>query len=1362
MSRDVQARFHEEWLGLAQPFEGLVFSVPVLADAQIMPQSGPELSARFRQALNFARDGEPGRFGDLRAFFEDFLGYSAAGALIARADLPEDLHFYAHEGRQDLRPSFAIARRPKATPEDPFAAFGEAEEAQVAADAADDSPFIALVWDVRDDAPTGTAILALDKPEDATGPWRYPPTAKLERLLRATSVPIGFVCNGEHLRLVYAPARESTSHLTFRSSDMQCSDGSRLLAAFELLLNASRTYEAAPEHTLEGLLRESRSRQADVTGKLAEQVFEAVEILLAGFEAAANRHAGAGRFDWLRAALEEPHDHAYQGVLSVVLRLVFLLYAEDQSLLPVGHSTYARFLSVKGLYDELVEDAGMHPESMHHRFGAYGRLLALFRAVYLGVEHDDLRLPPRRGKLFDPSSFPFLEGGLPGSTAAIVSPIARSEVRLPSVDDGTVYDVLARLMLFEGQRLSYAALDVEQIGSVYESLMGYQLLRVESPAVRIGKKRVWCEAAWLRAQKPVDRKKWLKDIAVLSAAQIDKVEAALKESKSDDALAEALLEFSPGRKSERTQHRVAPGKLVLQPGEERRRSGSHYTPRSLTERIVRRTLEPLLACLGEAPREDQILALKLCDPAMGSGAFLVEVTRQLADQLVAAWTREGTAAAIAEEHGQAHLHARRLVAQRCVYGVDKNAAAVELAKLSLWLVTLSKELPFTFVDHALRHGDSLVGLDLEQIASFHWKAEKQVPLFKQTIKDALHQAIEHRAELIELAKSEDILSQEEKRRLLDHAEHATERVRTIADLCVGAFFAEQSEKSREVERKRRLRLAEAWLGGDESLDDEVRDLAGVNREQHAPFHWWLEFPEVFYEARPDPLCGGEAHGAAYMDGFVGNPPFAGKNNITDASGPGYLEWLQIMHSGAHGNSDLSAHFFRRAAVLLGRHGTFGLIATNTIAQGDTRDTGLGALVNAGWQLYDATNSMAWQGQAAVTVSVVHAALGRPTQRLERVLDGVVVAAINTRLQARSERAAAVKLASNSGGAFVGSYVLGMGFTLTPTDRYALVERDPRNAECVRPYLGGQELNSSPTQSFDRYVITFGDMNLEQAEAWPDLLAIVREKVKPERDRNKREVRKRYWWRFGETTPALYAALATLSQCIATSIHSKYLMFSLQPTDRVFSHGCYVFAFDAYTAFAVLQSRIHEPWARLLSSSLEDRLRYAASDCFDTFPFPHSDPRTVIPAVEAAGQALYEARAKYMVDTDQGLTKTYNALKDPACADARILELRSLHEAMDRAVLDAYGWTDLAVPAYCPLTPGEAASLDAFKDEVIDCLYVLNAERAREEQRLGLGKKRGKQAQAPKKTKLAGRGSTKVSTGTPSLPGIDAITSEADK
>ena len=153
--------------------------------------------------------------------------------------------------------------------------------------------------------------------------------------------------------------------------------------------------------------------------------------------------------------------------------------------------------------------------------------------------------------------------------------------------------------------------------------------------------------------------------------------------------------------------------MVLQPSEERRRSGSHYTPRALTEPIVRTTLEPILMRLrgdgDRTPLPEQILDLKVCDPAMGSGAFLVEACRQLGDALVEAWHRHDEVPEVPPDEDEV-IYARRLIAQRCLYGVDRHAVAVDLAKVSLWLVTLARDHALTFVDHALRHGDSLVGL----------------------------------------------------------------------------------------------------------------------------------------------------------------------------------------------------------------------------------------------------------------------------------------------------------------------------------------------------------------------------------------------------------------------------------------------------------------------------------------------------------------------------------------------------------------------------------------------------------------------------------------------------------------------------
>jgi hypothetical protein len=1325
--KDRDVLFHERWLGLAQPIEGLVFSVPVLADAQIAPELRPELTSAFQAHL--APD-EPPRIVDVARFFRDLLGYDRPGMLVPRAELPPELSFYAAEGGQELRPSFALGRGPFAS-DDPFATF-EAAPPKTAPDPTAGKPsdrWFALIWDLTE---SGQA-LDLDAPEAVTGPWRYPPTAKLERLLRHVGIPVGLLFNGRELRLVYAPSGESTAHLTFRVEHLQRPDGRPLLAALDLLLHARRAYGASPEHTLEGLLAESRRRQADVTDELAKQVFEAVEVLVAGFEAAAARDVTDDRPQWLSAALEEEGDHFYQGVLSVVLRLVFLLYAEDQSLLPVEHPTYAEHLSLFGLHQRLSHDAGAHPESMHHRFGAYGQLLSLFRSVFFGVKHGSLELPPRQGRLFDPNAFPFLEGGLPGWTAAVVDPAARALAQPPSLDDGTIYRVLHRLVVFEGQRLSYRTLDVEQIGSIYESLMGYHVLRVTSPAVRLGKFGVWVESEAVRTMPTTERTRFFKETCGLNPGPVQALEKALKEAKDDVAAVEALAAHAVGRKSDAERHRAETGRLVLQPGEERRRTASHYTPRSLTEKVVRRTLEPLLACLGPERTPKQILELKICDPAMGSGAFLVATCRELASEIVAAWTRQGELARVIEQHADAHLYARRLVAQKCLYGVDKNAAAVELAKLSLWLITLSKQLPFTFVDHALRHGDSLVGLDFKQIEAFHWSPPGQVETCRVLLREALDQAVGLRQQILDLADHEDPVSQAEKRRLLEFSQQAIGRVRVVADACVGAFFAESKDAGRERERKRRLALVERWLAGDAEAGVEVEGLAAEARKVLVPFHWWIEFPEVFFDERPDPLQGGAVNGAALMEAVVGNPPFMGGSAISTRLGDSYRDWLLQLHSDAHGNGDLAAHFFRRAAMLLGEHGSFGLIATNTIAQGDTRSMGIAQLVRHAWRVYDATNSMPWPGAASVNVSVVHAARGLAAAQTEPILDARRVPVINSRLRPRPERPDPVALKANAESSYRGSMISGQWFVLTPDERAEVIRQSPTAAERIFPYLGGEEVNTSPTQSFDRYVISFGQMSLPEAEHWPELLTLLQQRGADQRGQTRRasdaEKLQNQWWLFERSRAELYAAIRGLVRGLVTSQVSKHLIFSFQPTDRIFSHKLYVFPLDGFTPLAVLQSRVHVAWAWLLSSTMKNDLNYSVSDCFDTFAFPQTDPRTVIPELEASGQALYDARAKYMVDTQQGLTKTYNALKDPGCDDLRILELRRLHEAMDRSVLDAYGWTDIAVPPYCPKSDADRAALQAFEDEVIDRLYVLNAERAREEERLGAaaGRKRGASA-----------------------------------
>ena len=260
--------------------------------------------------------------------------------------------------------------------------------------------------------------------------------------------------------------------------------------------------------------------------------------------------------------------------------------------------------------------------------------------------------------------------------------------------------------------------------------MGFTLEVAAGPAIAItspkkakGGAPVTINLEELLRAAPAKRGEWLQKATGQKLAP--KAAAALKSAAS---LADLLAALDRKIEKELTLAVVPAGSMIFQPSPERRRSGSHYTPRSLTCPIVEAALAPVLQQLGPEPTLEQILDLKVCDPAMGSGAFLVETCRQLGEHLLDAWRREDSLPPIPPDEEEL-LHARRVIAQRCLYGVDRNKMAVDLAKLSLWLATLAKEHPFTFLDHALRDGDSLVGFTTRQISYFDWSETPQQDIF---------------------------------------------------------------------------------------------------------------------------------------------------------------------------------------------------------------------------------------------------------------------------------------------------------------------------------------------------------------------------------------------------------------------------------------------------------------------------------------------------------------------------------------------------------------------------------------------------------------------------------------------------------
>jgi len=254
---------------------------------------------------------------------------------------------------------------------------------------------------------------------------------------------------------------------------------------------------------------------------------------------------------------------------------------------------------------------------------------------------------------------------------------------------------------------------------------------------------------------------------------------------------------------------LSAGTPILQPTAERRSTGSHYTPRSLTEPIVRHALEPTFERLGPNARPEEVLDLKVCDPAMGSGAFLVEACRALAARLVQAWARWPETRPRLPADEDEDLHARRLVAQRCLYGVDKNPMATDLAKLSLRLATLARDHEATFLDHALKSGDSLVGLTRAQIAAVHWDTSKPgLPLFRELIRERFEAALIGRQEIREASDDVERAIQEAR---YEKIERRLSDARLLGDAVIAAFFSADRSRARIV------RLRELHAGMDRTV-----------------------------------------------------------------------------------------------------------------------------------------------------------------------------------------------------------------------------------------------------------------------------------------------------------------------------------------------------------------------------------------------------------------------------------------------------------------------------------------------------------------------------------------------------------------
>jgi hypothetical protein len=1187
----------------------------------------------------------------------------------------------------------------------------------------------------------GTSI---DEPIVGTA-WQATSIERMTVACRELDVRIGLITNGEEWVLINAPRGENEG-ATIWTAAMWLEEP-LTFRAFSSLLGVRRFFSSAQSDTLEAMLKDSIEHQAEVTERLGEQVRGAVEVLVQALDSA---DADSGRV----LLKKVPEQQLYEAAVTVMMRLVFLFNAEERGLLPLGEEFYDSTYAASPLLGILRGEADrIGEEVLERREDAWARVMAVSRAVFGGVKHDRLSLVGYGGSLFDPDRYPFLEGRSAGTkwTDDPAEPLR--------IDNRTVLHLLESLQLLkirggEPRRLSFRALDVEQIGHVYEGLLDHTAIRVTEPYLG------------LQAAKGMSAEVSLSDLESAEQQGKDKILEFLsnKTGRSSSAVTRGLsttigeierakLRVSCGNDSEllsrvepyasllrdhpRGYPAVFPAEsLIVTAGLDRRSTQTHYTQRSLTEEVVQYALEPIVF---EGPAEGkpktewrlksprQLLDLKICDPTMGSGAFLVQVIRWLGERVTEAWGAvddsikpidiygeevvDASQGGIPRSTEERIVLARRLIAERCIYGVDINPFAVEMAKMSIWLVTMSKNKPFGFLDHALKVGDTMLGVvELDQISHFHLNSERgkvlhnKLPDYTHDIEPAVNQAMSYRDDLrnFEEANVEDL---DLKAEFQAEADKSIYNLRLAADAVVAASLGSESNPVKTERKLVQLSVDLPGLLSDSQVSADalarksntlLNEGKPESRSERRPFHWPLEFPEVFLRDNPG------------FDVIVVNPPFLGGQRITSTLGTNYREYLvTVFGGGERGSADLSAYFIHRFAELLRRTGVLATLSTNSIAQGVTERIGLSRLLDqTSGEIYRAISSRPWPGAANLEIAIVWIFFGRWDGK--SFLDDEPSVGITSSLSEPSRvNTEPQLLAENSGQSFQGSNVLGKGFILDESEVEQLIQLDRENRDVIFPYLNGKDLNTSPTQTASRHVIWFKDRDVISAAKYEKPFERVELLVKPNRINNKMKSRAINWWKFGVDAKRLYAAIESNKHVLVkTQVSSTWAWVFVNP-GQVYDQRLTIFSTEDWGEYGVLQSFVHREWMWRFSTTLKTDDVYTPTHCFENYPRPKkfSDVRLM-------GEKFHNTRNELSKKSGIGLTKIYRRFDDPEDTSAEISELRSLQRDLDGAVLKSYGWVDLN-PEYVFRTVREKRRYcldETMATEIVDRLLELNHER----------------------------------------------------
>jgi len=1310
-------RHHADWLSLIE-VSGPFISLPVLQKTfpQGLEPRDPAQAKLLRAAYEEWQDN-PTAPGKQRAWVMHVLiavlGYPEA-QIAEGQSLPAGLEASMPEMGETLRPDFALV-------------------GPAGADTASQPQLLIASY---------PAEQSLDKPVIGKH-WKATPATRMMELLHGANVPLGLVTNGEHWMLVYAPRGETTGYASWYGALWL--DEPITLRAFHSLLGVRRFFGVAADSTLLALLKESASDQQEVTDQLGYQVREAVEVLVQSFDAL-DKESNRETLKGIQPAT------VYDAALTIMMRLVFLFSAEERGLLHLGKPLYDDNYAVSTLQAQLQEVADRYGEEvLERRYDAWARLLATFRAVHGGIQHQDLLMQAYGGSLFDPDRYPFLEGRAAGShwRSAPAEPLA--------VNNRVVLHLLNSLQRLrtkvgaggtaETRRVSFRALGVEQIGHVYEGLLDHTAFRATEVVLGIrGTRKKEPEVALSTLEdllrqgedKLLDFLKEETDRSLPALRKELNNGALLDEHKllvacdHDEALVARLRPFAGLIRDDSFERPwvVLPGSIFVTAGTARRSTGTHYTPPSLTEPIVQHTLEPLVYVGPDEglPKEQwklkspkEILDLKVCDMAMGSGAFLVQACRYLAERLVEAWENEEKShpgqvlitpdgkfsegspseRLVPAEAAERIAIARRVVADRCLYGVDINPMAVEMAKLSMWLITVDANRPFTFLDHAFKCGDSLLGItSLEQLENFSLRpgGGKQQAFATLNLWRHIDEAKKKR-EMLEAMPSDTPEQIAQKAALYIEAEESIAKLIAAGDILVGLEMRGLNGAAYESTRQTAAdHMMAFWARG-------LKDLQGYAEDQlgsHRCMHWPLAFPEIMSR-------GG-------FDAFIGNPPFLGNRLWKDAIGDWLQGYVELLLASPPGKIDLCVVFNRRCCDLLREGGNYGLLSASNVAEGSAISVGLGVIVQQG-DIYRAMKGMPWPGVAAVIVAVIHFHKGQWQGR--RDADGSQCERIGPRLECEALDAWIPQVLQNAPFSFVGvDNSKGLAFVVTSDHPWFARLRDEKES-LLCPYITGDDITSSALNRVERYALDIADRDLQEIQRrWPDAYQFLMEVVKPTRTAAELKSYKGLidrWWQFWNHRAALMRRLRKHGQFIAFSKVTKYPICTVADAGWLYTNQVLLIEFARSDLLALCLSSPFRVWLeRYAGGGLGVTLRISISESVAKYPVP--DQEVSRAAIDAA--ANFNRLAVQVSATNRyGLTEVMNRIHSPNDNHGDIVELRRLLGIIDQEVAASYGWQDLDLQyRFEHLTEGTffTVSLDT-RQNLLERLGLLNKERFTQEQ-----------------------------------------------